>query len=218
MYLPNAFREDRLDILHSLIRAHPFSTLVTAGHTGLLASLVPFTLVDDGGNGLLRAHIAKANDQVEALSSGAEALVIFQGPEAYITPSWYRSKQEHGRVVPTWNYVMVQAQGTPRIIDDPDWLLAQIRELTAQEEEKRSEPWQISDAPEPFISGQLKAIVGVEIPIATIVGKWKVSQNRSAADRHGRRWRWFRVSRRARQNFISTPTLNTLVQMRRHKS
>src|SRR3954451_289449 len=159
MYLPNAFREDNLETLHSLIRAHPLATLITAGPGGLLANLVPFTLVDGGEKGILRAHIAKANDQVDALSSGAETLVVFQGPEAYITPSWYVSKQEHGRVVPTWNYAVVQARGTPRVVDDPDWLRAQIHDLTTMQEQKRSIPWSVSDAPEPFISGQIKAII-----------------------------------------------------------
>ena len=185
MYQPNAFREERLETLHALIRAHPLATLITAGHGGLLANLVPFTLVDGGESGTLRAHIAKANDQVDALSSGAETLVVFQGPDAYITPSWYVSKQEHGRVVPTWNYAVVQARGTPRVVDNPDWLRAQINDLTTTQEHKRSAPWSVSDAPEPFIFGQIKAIIGVEIPISTIEGKWKVSQNRSAADRHG---------------------------------
>lgn len=185
MYLPDVFREDDLQTLHAMIRAHPLATLITAGEGGLLANLVPFTLVEGGDNGILRAHIAKANDQVSALSSGAETLVVFQGPEAYITPSWYVSKQEHGRVVPTWNYAVVQVSGTPRVIDDPDWLRAQITNLTTLQEEKRSNPWHVSDAPEPFIASQMKAIIGIEIPISTIVGKWKVSQNRSDADRHG---------------------------------
>ncbi len=185
MYLPNAFREDNLETLHSLIRAHPLATLITAGHGGLLANLVPFTLVEGGEKGILRAHIAKANDQVDALRSGAETLVVFQGTEAYITPSWYASKQEHGRVVPTWNYVVVQAHGTPRVVDDGEWLLTQIHHLTTTQEQKRSAPWSLSDAPELFISAQIKAIIGIEIPISTIEGKWKVSQNRSAADRQG---------------------------------
>ncbi len=183
MYQPAAFREDRLEILHALIRAHPLATLITAGPGSLIANLVPFILADTGGKGTLRAHIAKANDQVNALRAGAETLVVFHGPEAYITPSWYVSKREHGRVVPTWNYVVVQVRGTPRVIDDPAWLRAQIGDLTSAQENQRSTPWKVTDAPEPFIFGQMKAIIGVEIPILTIEGKWKVSQNRSAADR-----------------------------------
>ena len=185
MYQPPAFREERPEILHALIRAHPLATLITAGSGGLLANLVPFILADTGDRGTLRAHIAKANDQVEPLRSGAETLVVFQGPEAYITPSWYASKKEHGRVVPTWNYVVVQVRGAPRVIDDPAWLRAQIGVLTAQQENPRPEPWHVADAPEAFVAAQLNAIIGIEIPIATIEGKWKVSQNRSEADRQG---------------------------------
>lgn len=146
---------------------------------------MPFIVIDTGDKGTLRAHVAKANDQVNALRAGSETLVVFQGPEAYITPSWYVSKKEHGRVVPTWNYAVVQARGMPRVIDDATWLRAQIGALTSSQESKRAQPWDVSDAPEPFIEGQMKAIIGVEIPIRTIEGKWKVSQNRSAADRQG---------------------------------
>jgi len=185
MYLPAIFREDRLETLHTLIRAHPLGTLITADDRGLIANLIPFIVVGDGAKGILRAHIARANDQVEALRNGVETLVVFQGPEAYITPSWYAAKLEHGRVVPTWNYVVVQVRGTPRLVDDAAWIRAQLGELTASQENRRAEPWQVSDAPAPFIAGQLGAIVGVEIPIASIEGKWKVSQNRPAADRKG---------------------------------
>jgi transcriptional regulator len=185
MYQPSAFREERLEILHGLIRAQPLATLITYGSGGLIANLVPFTLADTGDKGTLRAHVAKANDQLEALKSGADTLVVFHGPEAYITPSWYASKKEHGRVVPTWNYAVVQVRGTPRVIDDSDWLKTQIAALTSGQEGQRSEPWKVADAPESFIDGQIKAIIGIEIPIQTIEGKWKVSQNRSAADREG---------------------------------
>jgi transcriptional regulator len=185
MYQPTAFREERLETLHALIRAHPLGTLITGGARGLIANLVPFIVIEGGEKGILRAHIARANDQVEALRNGADTLVVFQGPEAYITPSWYAAKPEHGRVVPTWNYVVVQARGIPRLIEDAAWIRAQIGELTASQEGRRAEPWKVSDAPEPFIAGQIGAIVGVEIPIASIEGKWKVSQNRSAADRKG---------------------------------
>jgi transcriptional regulator len=185
MYRPLAFREDRLEILHALIRARPLATLVTAGPGGLIANLVPFCVADGGEKGTLRAHIAKANDQVEPLRAGAETLAVFHGPESYITPSWYASKREHGRVVPTWNYVVVQVRGTARVIDDPAWVRAQIEELTSAQESRRSTPWKVTDAPEPFVAGQLNAIIGIEIPILTIEGKWKVSQNRSAADRRG---------------------------------
>lgn len=185
MYQPVAFREERRETLHELIRAHPLGTLVTSGSRGLIANLLPFLLCETDGKAILRAHMARANDQVEALRAGAETLVIFQGPECYITPSWYESKHEHGRVVPTWNYVVVQVRGTPRVVDDPLWLRAQVEALTASQENQRSEPWAVTDAPEEFVEGQLQAIIGVEIPILSIEGKWKVSQNRSAADREG---------------------------------
>jgi transcriptional regulator len=185
MYQPSAFQEERLEVLHALIRAHPLATLITAGKNGLIANLVPFILAEAGDKGTLRAHIAKANDQVDALKAGDETLVVFHGPEAYITPSWYASKKEHGRVVPTWNYVVVQVRGTPRVTDDTAWLRAQIGALTSAQESRRSEPWSVSDAPESFIEGQTRAIIGIEIPILTIEGKWKLSQNRSAADRQG---------------------------------
>src|ERR1051326_5777432 len=158
MYLPEVFREERVETLHSLIRQHPLGTLITAGSCGLIANIVPFTLVADAKKGTLRAHVARANHQVDALLSGTEALAVFQGPQAYITPSWYPSKREHGRVVPTWNYVVVQARGTPRVIDDPGWLRTQIEQLTATQEHKRSTPWNVKDAPETFISAQIKEI------------------------------------------------------------
>lgn len=185
MYLPSAFREERIEVLHALIRAHPLGTLVTAGTGGLIANLIPFLLIDEGERGTLRAHLARANGQVNALRDAAETLVIFQGEESYITPSWYASKAEHGRVVPTWNYVVVQTRGTPRVIDDPAWIRTQIGQLTATQESQRANPWHVEDAPEDFIETQMRAIIGVEIPIASIEGKWKVSQNRSAADRAG---------------------------------
>ena len=185
MYQPPAFKEERIETLHALIRAHPLATLATAGAGGLLANLVPFILVNEGERGTLRCHVARGNDQVEALKMGAETLVIFQGPESYITPSWYASKKEHGRVVPTWNYVVVQVRGTPRLIEDPAWIREQIGHLTSIHEGPRAKPWNVSDAPESYVAGQIKAIVGVEIPIAAIEGKWKASQNRPEADRQG---------------------------------
>lgn len=186
MYRPPAFREDRIEVLHTLIQTHPLATLVTAGTAGLNANLIPFTLATDRGDkGVLRAHMAKANDQIATLREGAEALVIFQGPETYVTPSWYASKAEHGKVVPTWNYVVVQAWGMPQVIDDAEWLRVQIDELTRAQERPRSAPWNVTDAPEPFIDAQVRGIIGLEIPIARIEGKWKVSQNRPAADKEG---------------------------------
>lgn len=185
MHCPPMFREERLDVLHGLITAHPLATLITAGSNGLMANLIPFTLHVGGESGILRAHLARGNKQLDALRAGAEALVVFQGPECYVTPSWYPSKAEHGKVVPTWNFAMVQARGNPQVFDDATWVRAQIDELTNNHESKREHPWKVSDAPDDFIAAQLKAIVGFEIPILSIEGKWKVSQNRLPADRQG---------------------------------
>lgn len=185
MHCPALFKEERLDVLHGLMAAHPLATLITAGTGGLMANLVPFSLHDGGDYGILRAHLARGNKQLDELREGAEALVVFHGPECYVTPSWYPSKAEHGKVVPTWNFSMVQVRGKPQVIDDANWVLAQIEQLTDNLEGIRKNPWKVSDAPEDFIASQLKAIIGFEIPIRSIEGKWKVSQNRQPADRNG---------------------------------
>ena len=182
MYRPPAFREDRPELLHAAMRAHPLATLVTHGPAGLTANLVPFTLVPgEDGPDLLRAHLARANPQLVDLRAGGEALVIFQGPQAYVTPSWYPSKQEHGKVVPTWNYILVQAHGRPKVIDDAGWLRAQIDALTTLQEADRDDPWAVNDAPADYVAAQLKGIAGVEIAVERIEGKWKASQNQPAA-------------------------------------
>ena len=185
MHCPSMFREERLNVLHDLISAHPLATLITAGSNGLMANLIPFTLHVGGEHGILRAHLARGNKQLDALREGAETLVVFQGPECYVTPSWYPSKTENGKVVPTWNFAMVQVHGKPVVFDDANWVRAQIDEMTNSHERQREHPWKVSDAPEDFIAAQLKAIVGIEIPISLIEGKWKVSQNRLPADRQG---------------------------------
>jgi len=185
MHRPPAFREDRIDVLHATIRAHPLATLVTAGPEGLQANHIPFLIEAEEPFGVLRGHLARANGQLEALRAGAEALVIFQGPQAYVSPSWYATKAETGKVVPTWNYVAVHCWGTPRVIDDAGWLRGLIGRLTRSQEEPRPEPWAVEDAPADFIAAQIKGIAGLEIPVARIEGKWKASQNRSDADRAG---------------------------------
>lgn len=184
MYRPPAFREDRPGVLRAAIRAHPLATLVTYGRKGLQANLLPLILAtNEEGRDTLQGHLAKANGQLDDLRAGTELIVIFQGPQAYITPSWYVTKREHGKVVPTWNYVTVQVWGKARVIDDPAWLFAHVRQLTRQQEELRNEPWAVADAPASFIASQLKGIVGLEIPIDRIEGKWKASQNQPAANR-----------------------------------
>lgn len=186
MYQPPHFREDRLEVQHALIRAHPLGLLITAGAGGLQANQIPF-LVDTSASerGTLRAHLARANPQLKELASVDECLVVFQGPQHYISPSLYATKRETGKVVPTWNYVTVHAWGTPRVMDDASWLRRQIDDLTRHAESTRDPPWHVSDAPEEFIAAQVKGIVGLEVPIARIEGKWKTSQNRPAADRDG---------------------------------
>ena len=186
MYRPAFFREDRIEVLHGLIRDYPFAQLVTAGGQGIEANPLPMLIdPEPSPNGTLRGHLARGNGQVAALREGAEALVIFQGPQAYISPSWYPGKAEHGKVVPTWNYVAVHAWGRPRVIDDPTWLRRLVGDLTDTHERGRPNPWSADDAPEDFIAAQLKAIVGIEILIDRIEGKCKVSQNRSEPDRRG---------------------------------
>lgn len=181
MHCPAMFREERIEVLHQLIRDHPLATLITTGSHGLTANLIPFALQGD----VLRAHLARNNRQLDDLRAGGEALVVFQGPQCYVSPSWYPSKAEHGKVVPTWNFIMVQARGRPQVRDDADWLRAHVGHMTDHLESEREQPWSVADAPADFIAGQLRAIVGVEIPIAAIEGKWKISQNRSEADRQG---------------------------------
>ena len=186
MYQPPHFREDRIEVQHDLIRAHPLAVLVTAGPGGLMANHIPFLIYADGSElGTLRAHLARGNPQWRELSSVEECLVIFRGPQSYVTPTWYATKLETGKVVPTWNYITVHAWGRPRVIEDAGWLRRQLDDLTAAQENRRAPPWAVGDAPEPFIASQIKGIVGVEIPVARIEGKWKVSQNRPEADRAG---------------------------------
>ncbi len=183
MYQPPHFVENRLAIQHALIRAHSLGLLITAGPDGLQANHVPFLIdAEDSERGTLRAHLARANPQLRELAAAAECLVVFQGPQHYISPSLYATKRETGKVVPTWNYITVHVWGRPRVMDDAVWLRQQIDDLTRHNERSQPVPWLVSDAPEPFVAAQIKAIVGLEIPIARIEGKWKVSQNRPAAD------------------------------------
>jgi transcriptional regulator len=186
MYQPPHFRENDLATQHALIRAYPLGLLVTGGAGGLTANLLPFHLEAGlSARGTLQVHMARANGQWRDIAAGAEALVVFQGTESYITPSWYAVKRETGKVVPTWNYITVQVRGTAKVMDDKEWLRAQIEALTGEHEGTRAEPWTVDDAPEAFVAAQIKGIIGVEIEITQIDGKWKVSQNRPAADING---------------------------------
>ncbi|GLV23993.1 FMN-binding negative transcriptional regulator [Sphingobium sp. Cam5-1] len=185
MYRPPAFREDRPDVIRTAIRAHPLGTLITAGASGLIVNVVPFILKTTPNGDFLQAHLAKANEQIADLREETPALVMFQGPQAYVSPSWYPTKLEHGRVVPTWNYVIIQVWGTPRIIDDTAWLSRQLDELTTIHEQERAEPWSVTDAPDDFLAGQMKGIVGLEVPVDRVEGKWKASQNQPLPNRLG---------------------------------
>ncbi len=186
MYIPSFFNESRIEVMHDLIRLHPLGIIITGGKAGLMASSVPF-LVDakEGTNGLLRAHMARDNLHWHELQRESECLVIFQGAQGYITPSWYPSKKTTHKVVPTWNYATVHAWGKPQIVEDAIWLRQFLEELTHSQEQKRAQPWKVSDAPDNFINTQMNAIVGFEIRIKRIEGKWKMSQNRPEADRTG---------------------------------
>jgi transcriptional regulator len=185
MYRLAAFRQDDLEAIDALIRDHPLGVLITNGDHGIKVSLIPFYLVQDGQDLKLRAHLARANDQTADLAQGREALVMFLGPSAYVSPSWYATKAETGRVVPTWNYAAVEARGTPALKDDPVWLRAQIEELTQRQEGGRAHPWAVGDAPDDYVEAMIRAVVGVEIAVTALEGKWKVSQNQPEANRLG---------------------------------
>ncbi len=191
MYTPAHFSESRPAVLAELIRHAPLGLLCwQAGDDTLQADSVPFLLDDNtadraGGPGVLRAHVARANPLWREARGDRDALVVFQGPQAYVSPSWYPSKAEHGKVVPTWNYIMVQARGRLRAVDDAAWVRALVGRLTDRQEAGRAAPWAVDDAPAPFVTTMLEAIVGIEIVLSELTGKWKVSQNRSAADRAG---------------------------------
>ncbi len=186
MYEPPLHRQHDLAEQHALIRAHPLGLIISHGPNGLVANAIPFHLDAEASKlGILRAHLARANGQIADLREASEALVVFQGPHHYVTPSWYATKRETHKVVPTWNYLMVQARGRPRVIEDAPWLSAQLEALVSAREASRSTPWSVSDQPADFTAQQMRAIVGVEIEIADLRGKWKASQNRSDADRAG---------------------------------
>ncbi|MDA0205346.1 MAG: FMN-binding negative transcriptional regulator [Acidobacteria bacterium] len=185
MYAAKSFREDRLSVLQEFIVEHSFATVVSQGPQGIEASHVPL-IIDRtrGPKGMLRGHFARANPHWQSLADG-EVLSIFHGPHAYITPSWYASKREHGRVVPTWDYLAVHAHGVARVFDDAKELRTLIEDLTDQHESNRPAPWKVTDAPDEYIEGAMRAIVGFELTLTRIEGIWKMSQNRPAADRAG---------------------------------
>ena len=186
MYLPAHFAETRLDVLHDAIRRTGLATLVTVGADGIVANHVPLILDPTvGPNGTLYGHLARGNPQWRDVAEATGALAIFLGPNAYVSPAWYPTKQATGQVVPTWNFLAVHAYGPLNVYEDHERLRAHVARLTAHHEAGRPEPWAVDDAPEPYVQGMLKGIVGIEIPIRRLEGKWKLSQNRPAEDRAG---------------------------------
>jgi transcriptional regulator len=183
MYTPSHFAETDPAVLHALMRAHPLGAWVLHDGQQAVANHVPWLLNADAG--VLQGHVARANPAWRLCAQGAPCLVIFQAEQSYITPSWYPSKREHGKVVPTWNYAVVHAYGRARAIDDAAWVHANVQALTTQNEAREAQPWQVGDAPADYIEQMLKAIVGIEIVIERLEGKWKVSQNRAQTERAG---------------------------------
>lgn len=184
MYVPSQFEESRIDVLHGLMREHALGTLVTLSADGLNANHIPFELdTSHAPFGVLRAHVARNNPVWRDCSSAVDPLVVFQGAQAYISPSLYATKKDDGRVVPTYNYMVVHAYGSMRVIDDPAWLRELIGHLSDRHEAGRAQAWKIGDAPADYIDKLLPAIVGIEISITKLVGKWKVSQNQPKANR-----------------------------------
>jgi transcriptional regulator len=186
LYLPAHFEENRTNVLHALMRARPLATLVTQCDSGLEANHIPVeTLSEPAPHGSIRGHIAHANPLWRTYRAESEALAIFQGPQVYISPSFYPSKQATGEVVPTWDYAVVHARGVLRFIQDAAWLRALVSRLTDAHEAARTPPWKIDDAPPPYIEKMLSLIVGFELSIVSLTGKWKLSQNHPAANRRG---------------------------------
>ena len=184
MYLPKHFEERDPERLRSHIQRYPLGSLVTATESGLDANHIPFVFADTGSAaGTLHGHMARANPLWREGVRDAAVLVIFQGPNSFISPSWYPSKRENARVVPTWNYAVVHVHGVLRFVDDPAWVRSHVEALTREHEEKRDPPWAVTDAPADFVEKMVAAVVGIEISITQMVGKWKVSQNRSIFDR-----------------------------------
>lgn len=186
MYQVAAFREERVEVMHTLIGANPLATLVALTAQGLEANHIPLLIDPEPAPfGTLRGHVARANPLWHTFCAASEVLAVFQGPAGYITPSWYPGKVQTGKVVPTWNYAVVHAHGPLRIHEDAAWLRALVTQLTAKQESRRNNPWQVTDAPEDYVDAMLQAIVGIEIPVTRLQGKWKMSQNRLPQDRDG---------------------------------
>jgi transcriptional regulator len=182
MYIPKLHEVSDLRVLHALVRAHPLGTWATQGDGELIVNHVPFLLDhSQGPYGLLRCHVARANSVWQLFSKTVPSVVVFHGPNAYVSPSWYPSR--HGTVVPTWNYTVVHAHGIPAIVEEQSRLIEHLTELTASQESSQADPWRLSDAPAEFIEQMSRQVVAIEIPISMMFGKWKVGQNRAPTDR-----------------------------------
>jgi transcriptional regulator len=186
MYLPGHFTEERVEPLHELMRKQPFAILISGSGNGIAVTHLPLVLDPAPPPwGTLRGHVARANSHWRELEANGDALAIFLGPQGYISPSWYPAKRAHGKVVPTWNYMAVHAHVRVRVVRDAAWLRRLVEALTERHESGAAEPWSVSDAPPDYIDQMLRGIVGFEMSITQIEGKWKLSQNRSAEDRRG---------------------------------
>lgn len=186
MYLPSHFAEPDHAALHALMHAHPLATWVVADADGVQVNHVPFLLdIDAAGRATLRGHVARANPVWRALDGAAPSLLVFHGAQGYVSPGWYPSKRSDPRVVPTWNYAVVHAHGAARAVDDARWLRALLQRLTERHEATLPRPWSLADAPGDYIDRMLAAVVGVEVAVERLEGKFKLSQNRTAADRDG---------------------------------
>lgn len=185
MYLPVQFRENDRAVLVEFLRAHPFGLCVSNGPSGLQASGLPFLTHEEEGELVLRAHVARGNAQWRDLEASGECLVVVQGMQAYVSPSWYPTKQQTHEHVPTWNYDMVQLRGSVSVITDQAWLLDHVTSLTDEHEQMRDQPWQVSQAPKAYLDTMLKSIVGFELRVTEVQGKWKMNQNRLDIDAEG---------------------------------
>ena len=187
MYVPDHFKEADTEKMHSYIRDYGFGLLVTADDEGIEANHLPFYLVvgAEGSLGTLQCHLARNNLAWQRIESGGTVLAVFQGPDAYISPSWYPSKGEGGRVVPTWNYLAVHAEGHAQVIHDENWLKEHLIQLTKQHESGRAQPWEVDDAPMDFTERLIRGIVGIEIEVGKLTGKLKASQNQPERNRAG---------------------------------
>lgn len=186
MYQPPMFNEERIDVMQMMMKNHPFASLVSMQAGKINADHLPLVVHPElAEKGVLRGHISRANPMSKQLDTSIEVLVMFNGPHHYITPSWYPSKAEHQKVVPTWNYIVVHARGKIKFITDTDWMLAHLNELTKRNEKGRKSPWKVADAPVEFITRQFRGIIGIEIEITDLQGTWKTSQNKSEPDHQG---------------------------------